>query len=171
MKIFKDKSKIDQVVDLLSNKGMEFFHTLSEDKVTIINEGNFKIKSIEILNKQPKLQIDFDNTFIQEISILSSIEHLDRVLYLYLYPKCVFPPHTDNSDIYYRIVTGVIATDRTEIKVLNKSVYLEKKQSIGFQANRILHSVVNYSNEPCTMLVLCLNENCFDIDEMIEIIG
>lgn len=169
LKTYKDKSKIDQVVDLLFSKGLAIFDSVENHKMTVINEGMFRIKSIEIFNVQKKMQTDFEGELDNEINILSSCENIDKAMYLCLQPRCEIPLHTDYEDTFYRIVTGVIIPKKTEVTVLNKVVNLKHKHSIGFQANDILHSAINYSDTASTMLVLCLSKNCFGVNELIEI--
>lgn len=166
---YQDKNKIDRVVESLFDKGIDVFTNIENDKITLINDGNFKLKSIELFNAQKHLQTNFHGLFETEIEMLATIRHIDRALYLLLDSYCEVPMHTDHDDFRYRIVTGVIIPCKTRVSVLNNFIDLESMRSIGFQATDLLHSANNFSHEPCTMLVVCLNKNIFDTKELIEI--
>ena len=166
---YQDKFKIDKVVDLLSKKSVDLFYSIDHNLMTIINEGKFRLKSIDIFYKDKNSHKDYQGKFLQEVEILSTIENIDRAMYLFLDSKCEIPIHVDDDDDSYRIVTGVIISDKIEITVLNTTVDLNEKQSIGFEASEITHSAINYGVEPSTILVVCLSKNCFDTKEMIKI--
>lgn len=168
-KRYKHKEDIDKVVELLIDLGLEIFFSIEDNKMIIVDEGNFRFKGIELYNIDQSQQTELGNELNLIIEILSKIESIDRVLYLYLYPNCQFPTHIDSDDNYYRIVTGAIINNNVEFRVLDNVASISTKKSIGFQASRIEHSLTNKSDDASTILVLCLNQNSYDIDELVEI--
>lgn len=168
-KIYKDKSKINQVVDILISKGTDIFYSVEEELITIINEGDFRLRGIEIFNKDRNLVSNLDVLFEDEIKILSGIDGINRAIYILLDPRSQIPPHLDDDDQSYRIVTGVNIRDGSEITVLNNTVSMTTKKSLGFEASKITHSSINYGDFFCTMLIVCLSKNPFDTEELVEI--
>jgi hypothetical protein len=162
---YKDKEKIDNVVDCLIEKGLNIFNVVDVYNLTVIEEGNFRLKAIEIYNEFSET----DNNFIHESNLLSKIQGIKRAIYVLVDADSQIPDHMDDDDQSYRILTGVITSIHTKINMLNSTVDLTCKKTIGFDATSITHNATNFTNFPCTMLIVCLSDNPFKNSELIEI--
>ena len=162
---YKDKEKIDNVVDCLIEKGLNIFNIVDSYNLTVIDEGNFRLKAIEIYNEFSET----DNNFINESDLLSKIQGIKRAIYVLVDADSQIPDHMDDDDQSYRILTGVITSSHTKINMLNSTVELTCKKTLGFDATSITHNATNFTNFPCTMLIVCLSDNPFKNSKLIEI--
>jgi hypothetical protein len=162
---YNDKEKINKVVDSLVKKGLEIFNSVND--ITIIEEGDFRLKGIEIYNSASTPHA----VFVDECPILSTISGINRAIYILIDANSQIPNHLDDDDHSYRIVTGVITSKNTKVNVLDLSIDLTFKRTIGFDATNTTHNATNFTSEPCTMLIVCLNNNPFNSSNLLEVLA
>jgi hypothetical protein len=162
---YQYKSHIDSVVDLLSIKGLSVLDHIKD--LTVINDGNFKIKAFEVYNRDNALS--YQHIFESEINLLANIDSINRAIYIFLEPQSQIPDHYDDDDSSYRIVTGVISSKEVLVETANCTVNLDNKTTIGLDAAKVLHNAKNLTNKYCSMLIVCLDQNPFSTNHLIEI--
>jgi hypothetical protein len=162
---YQYKSHINLVVDLLSNKGLSVLDTVKS--LTIINDGDFKLKAFEVYNRDSDLE--HQSLFEDESNILANIDNINRAIYIFLEPHSQIPKHYDSDDNSYRIVTGVISSKEILVETSTCVIHLDNKTTIGLDAANILHNAKNFTNKYCSMLIVCLDQNPFSTNQLIEI--
>lgn len=162
------KSIIDDIVDNLSKKKIGIFDTIPENKITVFNQDNFKLKAIEIYNRN-NVDSFIKEIFYKEYKLLEHINDINRAIYICLDIKSSIPTHIDDDDNSYRILTAVIV-DKSTFQIKDSTFSMSDKKSIGFFANKQSHSLMNLGNSKSSFLIICLDNDPLETDEMVEII-
>lgn len=162
---YQYKSYIDSVVDLLSDKGLSVLDIVKD--YAAINDGNFKMKAFEVYNRDNYLEHRY--MFQHESNILANIDYINRAIYIFLEPHSQIPEHYDDDDTSYRIVTGVISSKAVLVETSTCTIHLDNKTTIGLDAAKVLHNAKNLTNKYCSMLIVCLDQNPFSTNQLIEI--